>query len=101
MMIGDVVSGGAIIYTWFAVFSGITTPIIALLASVVAIAFYSIQIYESTFVINWLNARRTRRIAKLTVEIASLEAQARVTATAREVLRDATTDTVPGRRNGP
>ena len=97
MMIGDVVSGGAIIFSWINVFTGTVTPLIALVASFVAMVFYGIQIYESDFVRNWLEIRRRNRIAKLTIEIAALEAKARVTATAREVLRADTKGPATGR----
>ena len=87
LIVGDVVSGGAIIFSWFTLVSGIVTPFFALLASCVAIAFYAIQISESEFVKNWAERRRQARIARLTIEIARLRNTVKITETTREVLK--------------
>ena len=96
-MVGDVVSGGAIVFSWFSYFTGVVTPLVALAASLIAMSFYAIQIYESAFVREWLESRRLKRISQLTIEIAALEAKAKVTATAREVLRADTQGPTTGR----
>ena len=101
MMIGDVVSGGAIIYAWLAVFSGVATPIVAMLASLVAIVFYGIQISERRFVRAWIERRRLARIANLTIAIAKLQAKSKVVETTREVLRADAPSPLPGRGDSP
>lgn len=85
--VGDVASGAAILLSWATLLTGTITPIVALLASILAAVFYIIQISESAFVKNWAERRRQARIARLTVEIASLQATVKVTETAREVMK--------------
>ena len=73
LFIGDLVSGGAIIFSWFGYFSGIVTPIIAGVASVIAIIFYSIQIMESPAVHRVRLAHRLSRLVRIRAQATALE----------------------------
>ena len=87
IVFGDLVSGAAIVFSWVSVAAGWATPFFALLASLIAMAFYIIQIAESGYVRGWMDRRRLRRIAVLTIELAKLQAEIKVSEVAREVPR--------------
>ena len=86
-IVGDLVSVAAIGFSWVSVAAGWATPFFALLASLIAMAFYIIQIADSGYIRGWMDRRRLRRIAVLTVELAKLQAEIKVSEVAREVLR--------------
>lgn len=87
---GDAISGSAIVASWGVIVMGYAAPagtIMATVASLAAAIFYAIQVYESKFIQGWIAGRLAARIAKLTVEIAQLQAKAKVTATVIETLQ--------------
>ena len=65
--VGHLVSAGAII--------GTIAGYLPALAAIVAVSWYLVQLYESHTVQFYLRARRERKIARLTLELARLQAQ--------------------------
>lgn len=64
--VGHTLSGAAIIGTLLGYFPAV--------AAAVAMLWYVVQLYESRTVQRWLQSRRLRKIAKLKIEMARLEA---------------------------
>ena len=72
--VGNIVSGGALITSWV----GILPTLMTITASMIALVWYLIQIYESETVRRWLANRRKRQIAYLKARVAGLEAYDRI-----------------------
>jgi hypothetical protein len=65
--VGHLVSAGAIV--------GAIVGYLPAVAALVAVVWYLVQLYESHTVQHYLRGRRERKIAKLTLELARLQAQ--------------------------
>ena len=70
---GHGLSVSAILIAW----TGVLSPVMAALATIAALIWYSIQIAESKPVQRWLKARRRRALHRLRNRIMILEHQAK------------------------
>jgi len=66
-VVGHLVSAGAIL--------GAIVGYLPAIAALVGVVWYLVQLYESNTVQRYLRGRRERKIAKLTLELARLQAQ--------------------------
>ena len=90
--IGTAVPAVAIVTSWGMVitgWAGYAAPIIASIASMVAILYYCMQIYDSKIVSRLFSDLRQHRANKLQIVIARLVAKAKATETEVAILRNA------------
>lgn len=74
LAIGDTVSTGVILGTWYAVFAGIPwLALVATPASIAAFVWYSLQISRDPHIQQWRHDRRQRKINYLKSRLAGLE----------------------------
>lgn len=71
--ISNLLGGGALISTWI----GFLPTLTGVIASLIAGAWYTIQIAESETVRRWFALRRTRKLAKLKARVLMMEAQSK------------------------
>lgn len=86
--LGNAITGG----TLFAAWAGVFPTFIAVVASIVALVWYLIQISESATAQRWLANRRTRKVARLrarAIKLAAAGESARAHLEARALLIEA------------
>jgi len=74
-ILGHIVSFMAVVGAWLGLWVGIVPVMFATAASIVALIWYSLQVYESSTIQLWMRNRRARKIAYLKTQMTALEAR--------------------------